>query len=145
MLPLCMKCKMDTQMAVIFYRVIFPPWNEAVQELYLDKCNFIYRLLSRGRRLENCADSPGISPCPRCGGLAVSCAARRGAASSEAAGSQLEAVRAGQRSAVNMGPHLAPATILLANIALSASELSAAGRYYCPCSLTAVDGAIRTI
>ena len=70
--------------------------------------------------------------------------ARRGAVQ-RAAGSQLEAVRAGQRSAVNMGPHLAPATILLANIALSASELSAAGRYYCPCSLTAVDGAIRTI
>ena len=61
-----------------FYRVIFPPRNETVQELYLDKCNFIYRRLSRGRRLKNCADSPRISPCPRCGGLAVSCAARCG-------------------------------------------------------------------
>ena len=95
-LLLCMKRKMGIDGGQCFYRVIFPPRNETVQELYLDKCSFIYRRLSRGRRLENCADSPRICPCPQCGGLAVSCAARRGAASSEAAGSQLEAVRAGR-------------------------------------------------
>ena len=65
-LLLCMKRKMGIDGGQCFYRVIFPPRNEAVQELYLDKCNFIYRRLSRGRRLKNCADSPRISPCPRC-------------------------------------------------------------------------------
>ena len=78
-LLLCMKRKMGIDGAgQCFYRVIFPPRNETVQELYLDKCNFIYRRLSRGRRLKNCADSPRICSCPRCGGLAVSCAVRRG-------------------------------------------------------------------
>ena len=77
-LLLCMKRKMGVDGGQCFYRVIFPPRNETVQELYLDKCNFIYRRLSRGRRLENCADSPRICPCPQCGGLAVSCAARCG-------------------------------------------------------------------
>ena len=115
-----------------FYRVIFPPRNETVQELYLDKCSFIYRRLSRGRRLENWADSPRICPCPQCGGLAVSCAARRG----EQRGSgQSVGGGAGGENTVNMGPHLATVTILLANIALAASELSTAGRYYYPWSM----------
>ena len=128
-LLLCMKRKMGIDGGQCFYRVIFPPRNEAVQELYLDKCNFIYRRLSRGRRLKNCADSPRISPCPRCGGLAVSCAARRG----EQRGSgQSVGGGAGGENTVNMGPHLATVTILLANIALAASELSTAGRYYYP-------------
>ena len=118
-----------------FYRVIFPPRNETVQELYLDKCNFIYRRLSRGRRLENLADSPRICPCPQCGGLAVSCAARRG--EQRGSGQSVGGGAGGENTenTVSMGPHLATVTILLANIALAASELSTAGRYYYPWSM----------
>ena len=59
---------------------------------------------------------------------AARCGEQRGSGQSVGGGAGGE----NTENTVSMGPHLATVTILLANIALAASELSTAGRYYYP-------------